>query len=55
MQIGKTVAFVEGKLMAEDGTVLATADEHARLVETREGAALGVLLLLPVLAGRRSG
>ena len=24
-QLGKTIAFVEGKLMAEDGTVLATA------------------------------
>jgi uncharacterized protein (TIGR00369 family) len=33
-QIGKTIAFVEGKLMAEDGTVLATATTSARLVET---------------------
>jgi uncharacterized protein (TIGR00369 family) len=34
MQIGKTVAFVEGKLLSEDGTVLATATTNARLVET---------------------
>jgi uncharacterized protein (TIGR00369 family) len=33
-QLGKTVAFVEGRLMAEDGTVLATASTSARLVET---------------------
>jgi uncharacterized protein (TIGR00369 family) len=33
-QLGKTVAFVEGKLMAKDGTVLATATTSARLVET---------------------
>ena len=43
MQLGKTVAFVEGRLMAGDGTVLATATTSARLVETakaiRQGAA----------------
>lgn len=33
-QLGKTVAFVEGKLMAADGTVLATATTSARLIET---------------------
>jgi len=33
-QLGKTIAFVEGKLMSEDGTVLATASTSARLVET---------------------
>jgi len=33
-QRGKTVAFVEGRLMAEDGTLLATASTSARLVET---------------------
>jgi uncharacterized protein (TIGR00369 family) len=33
-QLGKTIAFVEGKLMAEDGAVLATATASARLVET---------------------
>ena len=33
-QLGKTVAFVEGKLMSEDGTVLVTASTSARLVET---------------------
>ncbi|MBR1145432.1 PaaI family thioesterase [Bradyrhizobium sp. AUGA SZCCT0431] len=34
MQLGKTIAFVEGRLMSEDGTVLATATTSARLVET---------------------
>jgi uncharacterized protein (TIGR00369 family) len=33
-QLGKTVAFVAGKLMAESGAVLATATTSARLVET---------------------
>jgi uncharacterized protein (TIGR00369 family) len=33
-QLGKTVAFVEGRLMAADGTLLATASTSARLVET---------------------
>ena len=33
-QLGRTVAFIEGRLMAEDGTVLATASTSARLVET---------------------
>ena len=33
-QLGKTVAFVEGRLMAEDGRLLATASSSARLVET---------------------
>lgn len=33
-QLGKTVAFVEGKLTAADGTLLATAVTSARLVET---------------------
>jgi len=33
-QLGKTVAFVEGRLMSDDGTVLATATTSARLVET---------------------
>ena len=32
-QLGKTVAFVEGRLMAADGTLLATASTSARLVE----------------------
>src|SRR4030081_1210741 len=31
---GKTIAFVAGRLTAEDGTVLATATTSARLVET---------------------
>ncbi|HEY3791245.1 MAG TPA: PaaI family thioesterase [Bradyrhizobium sp.] len=33
-QLGKTIVFVEGRLMAADGTVLATATTSARLVET---------------------
>ena len=33
-QLGKTIAFVEGRLMGEDGAVLATATTSARLVET---------------------
>jgi uncharacterized protein (TIGR00369 family) len=32
-QLGKTVAFVEGSLMSEDGTVLVRATTCARLVE----------------------
>ena len=38
-QLGRTVAFVEGRLMAEDGTVLATATTNARLVETAKAIA----------------
>jgi uncharacterized protein (TIGR00369 family) len=33
-RLGKTIAFVEGKLTAADGTVLATSTTSARLVET---------------------
>jgi uncharacterized protein (TIGR00369 family) len=33
-QLGKTIAFVEARLMAGNGTVLATATSSARLVET---------------------
>jgi uncharacterized protein (TIGR00369 family) len=33
-QLGKTIAFVEGKLMADGGTLLATATASARLVDT---------------------
>jgi uncharacterized protein (TIGR00369 family) len=32
-QLGKTIAFVEGKLMAEDGTLIATATASERLLE----------------------
>ena len=32
-QLGKTIAFVEGKLMSEDGRVLATATTCLRLIE----------------------
>ena len=38
-QLGKTVAFMEGRLMAQDGTVLATATTSARLVETAKAIA----------------
>src|SRR6266702_7003900 len=33
-QLGQTIAFVAGRLMGEDGTLLATATTSARLVET---------------------
>lgn len=33
-QLGKTIAFVAGRLTADNGTVLATATTSARLVET---------------------
>lgn len=33
IQIGKSIAFMEGKLIANDGTVLATASTTARLIE----------------------
>src|SRR5215471_8303335 len=32
-QLGKTVAFIEGRLTAKDGTLLATASTNARMVE----------------------
>jgi len=32
-QLGKNIAFVEGKLMAEDGTLLATATAVERLLD----------------------
>jgi uncharacterized protein (TIGR00369 family) len=32
-QLGRTIAFVEGRLTAEDGNLLATASASARLVE----------------------
>jgi uncharacterized protein (TIGR00369 family) len=32
-QLGRTIAFVEGRLTAEDGILLATASASARLVE----------------------
>jgi uncharacterized protein (TIGR00369 family) len=33
-QLGKTIVFVEGRLMADRGTLLATATASARLVDT---------------------
>ena len=38
-QLGKTIAFAEGKLMAADGAILATATTGARLVETAKAVA----------------
>jgi hypothetical protein len=32
-QLGKTIGFVEGKLLAQDGTLLATATASVRLLE----------------------
>src|SRR6201999_4677860 len=45
IQIGKSVAFMEGKLIANDGTVLATASTTARLIEAAKAlaAAAGAL------------
>jgi uncharacterized protein (TIGR00369 family) len=43
-QLGKTIAFAEGKLLAADGTTLATATTSARLVDVSRGG---------VLAGQR--
>ena len=45
-QLGKTVAFVAGRLMAADGTVLATATSSARLVETAKESAVSVSIWL---------
>src|SRR5262249_539975 len=33
IQLGKTIAFMEGKLTAEEGTLIATATTTARLLE----------------------
>jgi uncharacterized protein (TIGR00369 family) len=33
-QLGKTVAFMAGRLTARDGTLLATASANARLVDS---------------------
>ena len=38
-QLGKTVAFMEGRLTAADGTLLATATTSARLVEAAKAIA----------------
>src|ERR1700724_3622312 len=35
-QLGKTIAFVEGRLIADGGTLLATATTSARLVDTAQ-------------------
>ena len=56
-QLGKTVAFVEGRLMAEDGTLLATATAERAAGRDREGDPLSrrldpQLAALPAAAGR---
>src|SRR5215218_6416198 len=38
-QLGRTIAFVEGRLTAEDGMLLVTATTSARLVETAKAIA----------------
>jgi uncharacterized protein (TIGR00369 family) len=48
-QLGKTVAFMEGRLTAEDGTVLATATASARLVETAKAISPSASLPLGAL------
>ncbi|MDE5455532.1 hotdog fold thioesterase [Bradyrhizobium sp. CSA112] len=48
-QLGKTVAFVEGRLTAADGTLLATATTSARLVETAKAIAPSASLRPAVL------
>jgi uncharacterized protein (TIGR00369 family) len=40
-QLGKTIAFVEGRLMAEDATVLATATTSARLIDVSRAGIVG--------------
>lgn len=48
IQIGKSVAFMEGKLIADNGTVLATASTTARLIE----AARALAREMPLSAAR---
>ena len=38
-RLGKTIAFAEARLMAEDGSVLATATTSLRLIETAKAIA----------------
>jgi uncharacterized protein (TIGR00369 family) len=38
VQLGKTIAFIEGKLMDETGRLLATATANARLVDMSKAA-----------------
>jgi uncharacterized protein (TIGR00369 family) len=55
-QLGKTVAFVAGRLMSDDGTLLATATTSARLVETtkaiRSATSIASERVLAASAGR---
>jgi len=53
-QLGKTVAFVEGRLMAKDGTVLATATTSAAVSQRARGTDLAPAPLNSPPAGGRS-
>ena len=54
IQIGKSIAFMEGKLVANDGTVLATASTTARLVEAAKALAKEPLRGEAALSAARS-
>jgi uncharacterized protein (TIGR00369 family) len=54
IQIGKSIAFMEGKLIANDGTVLATASTTARLVEAAKALAKEPLRGEAALSAARS-
>jgi uncharacterized protein (TIGR00369 family) len=54
IQIGKSIAFMEGKLVGNDGTVLATASTTARLVEAAKALAKKPLRGEAALSAARS-
>jgi uncharacterized protein (TIGR00369 family) len=54
IQIGKSIAFMEGKLVGNDGTVLATASTTARLVEAAKALAKEPLRGEAALSAARS-
>ena len=54
IQIGKSIAYMEGKLIANDGTVLATASTTARLVEAAKALAKEPLRGAAALSAARS-
>ena len=54
IQIGKSIAFMEGKLIGNDGTVLATASTTARLVEAAKALAKEPLRGEAALSAARS-
>jgi len=45
-QLGKTIAFVEGKLLAQDGTLLATASSCQRLLDAARRFGLNLAWIL---------